>query len=142
MNSRLSQGQLYVGISFVLWILVEFITVWHSRLAEWLSLMPHILIQYLVIVLIFCYIIFKLKWSEARIFISMLIVMYIFEGLWQNSLLLNVLLFVPVSLLLISIWGFLTFVPLWFVRKSLSKHKLQAGYFLLWVVVAIIMLVL
>ncbi len=69
----------------------------------------------------------------------MLIVMYFFEILWQNALLLNMFLFIPVSLLLISIWGFVTFIPLWVVNKSLQQHKIQVVYYSLWIVVALIM---
>ena len=127
------KGIYYIVISFALWMFVEYLTVWHSKLAEWVSLMPYVLIQYLVIVLIFSYFIFPRRWSERRIFLLMLVVMYVLEFLWANPLLLNPLTFIPASLLLTSIWGFLTFVPLWLVRRELRRRKLPAALCLLWI---------
>ena len=127
------KGIYYIVISFALWMFVEYLTVWHSKLAEWVSLMPYVLIQYLVIVLVFSYFIFPRRWSERRIFLLMLVVMYVLEFLWANPLLLNPLTFIPASLLLTSIWGFLTFVPLWLVRRELRRRKLPAALCLLWI---------
>jgi hypothetical protein len=123
-------------------VIIEYITVWHSRFKEWISLMPWSLIQYLAIVLIFYYFIFRRKWSDKRIFMLMIILMYILEFIWQNFLLLNIYLFIPGSLLLISIWGFLTFIPLWTIDGTLREHKLAAIFYSLWILVAIIMGVL
>ena len=132
-RTQATKGIYYVVISFALWIFVEYLTVWHSKLAEWVSLMPYVLIQYLVIVLIFSYFIFRRRWSERRIFLLMLVVMYVLEFLWANPLLLNPLTFIPASLLLTSIWGFLTFVPLWLVRGEVRRHKLPVALCLLWI---------
>ena len=130
--------KLYVILSFVFWIIAEFITVWHSQAQfnKWISTMPWVFLQYLFIILIFYFMLFRLKWSEKRVFIAMLIVMYVFELLlWQNYSALNIFF----SLLLISIWGFLTFIPFWIVNKSLREHKWQVIYCLLWILVAIVM---
>ena len=126
------KGIYYIILSFALWMIVEYLTVWHSKPAEWVSLMPYVLIQYFVIVLIFSYFIFRRTWSEKRIFLLMLVVMYVLEFLWANPLLLNPLTLIPASLLLTSIWGFLTFIPLWLVRRELGRHKLPAVLCLLW----------
>lgn len=128
---------LYIILSLAFWIAVEYITVWHSRFAEWISLMPWALIQYLGIVLIFYYFLFKRGWSGKKAFILMLVVMYFFELIWQLAsqtrfLLLNPVMFIPGSILLISIWGFLTFIPLWIVKKSIQKHKKAAIFYFLW----------
>lgn len=69
----------------------------------------------------------------------MLIVMFIFEFLWKNFLLYNPFWLVPGGFLLISIWGFLTFIPLWIVNKTIKKHKLQVIYCLLWIPVGFIL---
>jgi len=132
-RAKPNKGIYYIGVSFALWMFVEYLTVWHSKLAEWVSLMPYVLIQYLVIVLLFWYFIYRRRWSERRIFLLMLIVMYVLEFLWANPLLLNPLAFIPASLLLTSMWGFLTFVPLWLVRRELRRHKLPATLCLLWI---------
>jgi len=63
----------------------------------------------------------------------MLVVMYVLEFLWANPLLLNPLAFIPASLLLTSMWGFLTLVPLWLVRKEIWRHRLPTTLCLLWI---------
>ena len=131
--SKISQGALYIALSFFLWLIVEYVTVWHAKLNDWLSLMPYILIQYFFIVFFFAYLFFRINMAENQVFIIMIIVMYIFELLWKNSLLYDPVWIVPVSLLLLSIWGFLTFIPLWFLNKSLEEHKTQVIYCLLWI---------
>lgn len=131
-----SKVKLYVIISLLFWLIVEYITVWHSKFNEWLHILPLASIQYLIIIFIFSYFIFRKKWREKRVFIAMLVVMYFFEiALWQNSLALTSY----GSLLLISIWGFVTFIPLWIINKSLREHKWQVIYYSLWILVAIIM---
>jgi len=138
-QSRPSGGIYYILLSFGLWVVVEFITVWHSKLAEWISLMPYVLIQYLVIILVFWFFIYRKGWSERRMFLLMLVVMYLMEVLWRNPLLFNPLTFIPVSLFLTSTWGFLTFIPLWLVQRTLRCHKLQAVACLLWLPVGFIL---
>jgi len=138
-NFKPSKGFIYVIISFALWLIAEYLTVWNSRFEEWMSLMPFAAIQYLFIILIFYFFIFQKKWSEKKVFLLMLGVMFLFEFLWQNFLLLNVVTFVPVSILLISIWGFLTFIPFWLVDKSLQKHKKMAIFYLIWPVIGFFM---
>jgi len=125
-------GVLYIALSFGLWVIVEYVTVWHSKLAEWISLMPQVFIQYLVIILVFWFFIFRKKWNERKLFLLMLVVMYLLEFLWRNPLLLNPLTFIPASLFLTSTWGFLTFIPLWLVQRTVGSHKLQAIAYLLW----------
>lgn len=131
-------GIYYVFVSFDLWALVEYLTVWHSKLGEWVALMPWVLIQYLVIALIFSYFIFRRGWSERRLFFLMLGVMYVLEFLWANPLLLNPLTFVPASLLLTSMWSFLTFVPLWLVRGEVRRHRGRTALCLLWIPVGFV----
>lgn len=132
-QARSYKGVHYIVVSFALWVFVEYLTVWHSKFAQWVSLMPYVLIQYLVIVLVFAYFIFRRRWSEKKLFFLMLAVLYVLEFLWTNPLLLNPLTFLPASLLLTSIWGLLTFVPLWLVRGEIRRRKLHATLCLLWI---------
>lgn len=132
-QTRPYEGICYIAISFALWVLVEYLTAWNSKLDEWVALMPYVFIQYVVIILIFWYFIFRRKWSERRLFFLMLAVMYVLEFLWANPLLLNPLTFIPASLLLASIWGFLTFVPLWLVRREVRRRKLRVALCLVWI---------
>jgi len=130
---KISQGKIYITLSFLLWLAVEYVTIWHDKFNEWLSLMPYVLVQYLFIVLFFYALIFRKKLAERKVFLIVVIVMYIFELLWKNFLLFDPVWIIPSSLLLISIWSFLTFIPLWIVNKSLKKHKAQVVYCLLWI---------
>ena len=141
-QTKSHNGIYYIVFSFVLWMIVEYVTVWHSKLAEWVSLMPYAQIQYLVIVLSFWYFIFRRRWSERKIFVLMVVVMYVFEFLWTNPFLLNHLTFIPGSFLLTSIWGFLTFIPLWLVRRELRHRKIRAALCLLWMPVGFILAII
>lgn len=134
-----SKGTLYIILSYVFWLIAEYLTVWHSRLGEWMSLMPFIAIQYLLIILFFYYFIFRRKWTEKHVFVLMLALMFVLEFVWQNHLLFNLASFIPVTILLISVWGFLTFIPLWYVEKTLRKHKIQAIFYLIWPLLGFIM---
>ena len=137
-SERCHAGIVYIATSFVLWLVVEYVTVWHARLAEWVALMPLVLVQYLVIVLVFWVFLFWLKWTGSRSLILLVAVMYVFEFLWRNPLLLNAYTFLPASLLLISIWGFLSLVPFWFATGTLRCHKVQVALFLLWLPVGFV----
>ena len=52
-QTRPYNGHLYIVLSFALWMVFEYLTVWRSKLGEWIALMPYVLIQYVVIILIF-----------------------------------------------------------------------------------------
>ncbi len=137
-NMKVSKGVFYILLSFLFWVAVEYITVWHKDFAGWVALMPWVFLQYLLIVLLFYYFIFRRRWSERAVFYLMLGVMFGLELLWGNSLLLSVVWFVPGYLLLTSIWGFLTFMPLWIVNRTLARRKRQAVCFCLWIGVALV----
>ncbi len=136
---KVSKGVFYILLSFLFWVAVEYITVWHKDFARWVALMPWVFLQYLLIVLVFYYFIFRRRWTERRVFYLMLGVMFGLELLWGNFLLLSIVWFVPGYLLLTSIWGFLTFMPLWIVNRALAQRKRQAVCFCLWIGVALVM---
>ena len=137
-------GISYIALSLGFWIIVELLTAWNYRIGEWVGYMPWILLEYLLIILIFWFFLFPRNWSEKKVFFLMLVVMYLFEFLWQNPLLLNPASFVPASLLLASIWGFLTFVPLWIARKEFKRqfreHKFKVLFYFAWIIVALLFL--
>ncbi len=138
-NMKLSKGGAYILLSFLFWLAVEYITVWHKDFAGWLAVMPWVFLQYLLIILLFYYFIFRRRWTERAVFYLMLGVMFGLELLWCNSLLMSIVWFVPGCLLLTSIWGFLTFIPLWIVNRTLPQRKPQALCFCLWIAVALAM---
>ncbi len=127
-----NQDLLYIFLSLIFWLIAEYLTVWSSKLNEWLAIFPLAILQYFFIILIFYFLLFRFSWNEKRVLISMIFVMYVFELLWQNALLLNPLCFIPISIILVSIWGFLTFIPYWLVTRNLSRHKLTALFYCLW----------
>jgi len=131
---------LYIVISFVLWIITEFLTVWSGDgMSEWVGHMPWVFIQYLVIILVFVFFIFKLKWSGKKLFWLMIVVMFILEIVaWQNFSIFNPLILV----MLIQMWGFLSIVPLWIVNKSIKQHKKATIFYCLWPVVGYLLAVL
>lgn len=137
-KTRRRNGCFYVLLSLQFWLALEYITAWHMKMDEWLSLFPWVLIQYLVIISIFLACLYGFRCSEKKTFAVMLAVMYFLELVaWQKQELLNPVLFVPFSLLLISIWGFLTFVPYWMVERTIRERKTQTAAFCLWMLVAL-----
>ncbi len=139
---QIPKGIAYISISLILWIVTEFVTVWRMRTAEWLGHMPWVLLQYLLIILVFWFFLFVKRLGHKKAFFIMIALMYTFELLWQNSLLLNAVWFIPASILLIQIWGFLAFVPFWAVEKSLKKNKKLAAFYCLWPALAFVMALL
>jgi len=133
-SSTPSKGLNFILLSFIFWIIVEYILVWATRLNEWISYMPFIFLYYLGIVLIFWLLFYRIKRDEKQIFIIMVILMYPIEIiLFSNALLLNPLWFIPHSIQLISIWGFLTFFPYWLVEKKIKEqNKSKLIFYLLW----------
>ena len=137
-QTKPDKGHFYIVLSFDLWMVFEYLTVWRSKLGEWITLMPYVLIQYVVIILIFWYFIFRRQWSDKKIFFLMLGVMYFWEFLWGTAFLLNPITFIPGSLLLASIWGCLTLLPLWIIRGELRRQKHQVLLCILWMPVGFI----
>ena len=128
-------GLLYTLISLSLWLATEYVTVWHSRLQEWLSYSPWVFIQYLAIILPFSVLFFRFRVSERTVAIAMFPVMVVWELLWRNPLLLNARSVLPALLLLTSIWTFLTFIPFWLVSGLLNRRKIAIAFSLSWVIV-------
>jgi hypothetical protein len=135
----------YCLLSFAFWMIIEYITVWgiQNRVAEWISYMPFIFIYYLGIILLFGALLYKKNLPEKNIFIIMVVIMYPFEIiLYSNSLLLSPVWFLPHSLQLISIWGFLVFTPAWVLDKNLKNHKGMLGFNLIWIPLGFILAIL
>jgi len=101
--------------------------------------MPWILLQYLFIILIFWFLLFVKNWNYRRVLIAMLIIMYGFELLWKNPFLSSPLLFIPGSIVLIQLWGFLTFLPYFIIRKSTKQHMISTIFYCLWPVSGLVL---
>jgi hypothetical protein len=133
------RGLLYTAISFILWVATEYITVWHSRLQEWLSYSPWIFVQCLAVILPFSFLFFLLRASERTVAIVMFAAMVVWESLWRNPLLLNARSALPALVLLTSIWTFLTFVPFWLLAGLLTRRKVAVAFSLSWVIVGAVL---
>lgn len=137
-----SKGKAYILLSFSFWLIAEFITVWHDKLSEWVLHMPLIFVYYVGYPLLFHYFIFRRNWNERRIFILMLAVSLVLEISWGNPLLLNPISCIPALFLLLSIYGFITFIPLWIVNGTFFRNRVKVVYCFLWILVVLVVLVL
>lgn len=123
----------YAVLSLALWIPVEYLTVWSTRMAEWVGYMPWIFVEYALIVGAFALAFYQGGWSETRVLGLMLGVMVGMELLWSNPLLFNPVTLGPALVLLASMWGFLTFIPYWVLRKQVKARRGPVLGCLLWI---------
>ena len=117
------------------WVAVDFTTAFNPDVTGWISHMPLIWVFYLGSPLLFAYLIYKRKWSDKRIFLPVLVVLFIVEILFSNNALLYVfpimLIMIPVA---VSLYSFITYVPRWIVDKKLGEHKVAViVMFAVWV---------
>ncbi|MBD3354091.1 MAG: hypothetical protein GF364_21595 [Candidatus Lokiarchaeota archaeon] len=132
----------YITISFIFWILIEYITAWSNRLDEWISYIPWIFFYYFGIIVIFDLIFFKTTFSFKKVFAILIFLMYPIEILlFSNTLILNIGWFLPHSIQLVSIWGFLVFVPLWIIQKRVRDNWKLVLFFLIWIPLGFVMAV-
>ncbi len=124
-NNLIPDSIQYFLLSVILWFVVDFGTAGGFRFAYYEKIWPTILIFYLGFPLIFSLLIFRLKWNTTRLFLSMLVMIFIVEILFTNNPLLMIfptlLWGIPLAVL---IYTPLVFFPLWFLRKELRMHRL------------------
>ena len=138
-TAKTYRGLLYTAISFTLWIAAEYLTVWHSRVEEWLSYSPWVFIQYLTIILPFSVLFFLVKAPDRTVGVVMFVAMVVWELLWRNPLLLDLRSALPALLLLTSLWTFLTFIPFWLLGGLLARRKLAVAFSLSWIIVGVVL---
>jgi hypothetical protein len=114
------KGFLYIVLSFGLWLVAEYVTVWHNALGQWISLMPWVLAQYAAIAAFFWYALFRRNLALKWVFVLMVAVMYFLEILWQNPLLFSLETFGWASVLLLLVWSVLVFGPFFVVQRLLK----------------------
>lgn len=128
----------FLGTAF--WVVVDFTTAFNPDVIGWVSHMPLIWIFYLGSPLLFAYLIYKKKWSDKRIFLPVLVVLFIVEILFSNNALLYIfpimLIMIPVA---VSLYSFITYVPRWIVDKKINEHKLSIIImFAIWAIIAVL----
>jgi hypothetical protein len=130
----------YFLLGAIFWVVVDFTTAFNPDINGWIGHMPLIWAFYLGSPLLFAYLIYKKKWGDKRLFLPLLIVLFIVEILFSfNTLLFTFPIMLVMIPLALSIYGFITYVPRWLVDKTLKKHiLLTAIMFFVWAIVAIL----
>ena len=84
--------------------------------------------------------IYKKKWSDKKIFLPVLVVLFIVEILFSNNALLYIfpvmLIMIPVA---VSLYSFIIYVPRWIVDKKLNEHKILVALMsVIWAIIAVL----
>lgn len=103
---------------------MDFGTAGGFRISYFQTYGPTLLLFYIGYPWIFSILIFKLHWSERRLFLATLVAIFVVEVLFtRNPLVMTfpaMLLGIPLA---IMVYAPLTYFPLWFVRGEMTKHK-------------------
>lgn len=103
---------------------MDFGTAGGFRISYFQTYGPTLLLFYIGYPWIFSILIFKLHWSERRLFLATLLAIFVVEVLFtRNPLVMTfpaMLLGIPLA---IMVYAPLTYFPLWFVRGEMTKHK-------------------
>src|SRR5512146_1002673 len=114
----------YFFVGVLLWVLVDFGTAGGFRIAYFEKYGATLLLFYIGYPLIFSVLIFRLQWSERRLFFATLAAIFVVEVLFtRNPWVMTfpaLLAGIPLAIL---VYAPLTYFPLWFVRKETGKHK-------------------
>jgi hypothetical protein len=120
---RLPKSWQYFLLGVLLWAFVDFGTAGGFRISYIAKYGLTLLLFYAGYPLVFSVLIFRLRWSERRLFLATLAAIFVVEVVFtRNPLLMTfpaLILGIPLA---IMIYSPLTFFPLWVVRKEISKH--------------------
>jgi hypothetical protein len=123
-QSQFSKACQYFLLSVFLWIIVDWGTAGGFRLAYFEKFGPALLFFYIGYPLVFSILIFKLHWSDKQLFLATLFAIFVIEVIFtKNQLVMTfpaLILGIPLAIL---VYLPLTYFPLWFVRKEVSRHK-------------------
>lgn len=121
---QLPQAWQYFFMGVLLWVIVDFGTAGGFRISYFETYGPTLLLFYIGYPFLFSIFIFKLHWDECRLFLATLAAIFFVEILFtRNPLLMTfpaLLLGIPLA---VMVYVPLTYFPLWFVRKEMTKHK-------------------
>lgn len=120
---QLPKSWQYFLLGVVLWVLVDFGTAGGFRITYFGKYGLTLLLFYVGYPLVFSVLIFKLRWSESRLFPATLVAIFIVEVVFTgNPLVMTFPALIWGIPLAIMIYVPLTYFPLWFVRKGIAKH--------------------
>ncbi len=137
---QLPQAWQYFFLGAFLWVIVDFGTAGGFRISYFETYGSTLLLFYIGYPLIFSVLIFKLHWSERRLFLATLVAIFVVEVLFtRNPLVMTfpaLLLGIPLATM---VYAPLTYFPLWTVRKEMAKHRILI---IILVIVELIVMVL
>ena len=89
---------------------------------------------------IFTFLIYKRNFGDWKLFLTMIIEIFIVEIVFTRNALLYtfpiMLIMIPIA---ICIYAFITYIPLWFVENKLKENKWKIGILVIvWVIVTIL----
>src|SRR5512139_1962922 len=121
---QLPQAWQYFFLGVLLWTLVDFGTAGGFRISYFQTYGPTLLLFYIGYPWIFSILIFKLHWSERRLFLATLLAIFVVEVLFtRNPLVMTfpaMLLGIPLAML---VYTPLAYFSLWLVRGEMTKYK-------------------
>jgi hypothetical protein len=122
---QLPKSWQYFLLGVLLWVLVDFGTAGGFRISYFERYGLTLLLFYVGYPLVFSVLIFKLRWSESRLFLATLVAIFVVEVVFaRNPLVMafpSLIWGIPLA---IMIYVPLTYFPLWFVRKEIAKHRM------------------
>jgi len=120
---QLPKSWQYFLLGVLLWVLVDFGTAGGFRITYFEKYGLTLLLFYVGYPLVFSVLIFRLRWSEIRLFAATLVAIFMVEVVFtRNPLVMTFPALIWAIPLAIMIYVPLTYFPLWFVRKEIAKH--------------------
>jgi hypothetical protein len=122
---RLPESCQYFFVNILLWVLVDFGTAGGFRITYFEKYGPTLLLFYVGYPLVFSVLIFQLHWSERCLFFATLVAIFVVEVVFtRNPLVMTFPALVLGIPLAIMVYAPLTYFPLWFVRKEITRHRI------------------
>lgn len=122
--NRFPKSWQYFFLDFLLWVFVDFGTAGGFRISYFEKYGATLLLFYIGYPLLFSIFIFRFHWDDRRLFLATLAAIFVVEVLFtRNPLVMTfpaLLLGIPLA---IMVYAPLTYFPLWFVRKEMTRHK-------------------
>ena len=130
----------YFLLAVLAWVLMEITTAMSFDFQRWFTYWPGIWLIYLGLPLIFAFLIYKRNFGDWKLFLAMIIEIFIVEIVFTRNALLYtfpiMLIMIPIA---ICIYAFITYIPLWFVENKLKENKWKIGILVIvWVIVTIL----
>lgn len=130
----------YFILGLIFWVTVDFTTAFVPDVQRWISYMPEIWLFYTGYPLLFGNLIYRKNLDSRKLVCAMLTAAFLIEVILSHNALLYtfpiMLVMIPIA---VSIYGFITFVPMWLVEKRLIENKKKSVLLtLVWIIVSIL----